>query len=78
VPSSAGPGAGRLIRDFSFRAAVAVDGKTPLDVVGRPCESGRQLMKPIIEIADDLFVSAQRLVRKGQITFCSLTEPGRI
>jgi hypothetical protein len=55
----------------------AAAGKTPLDVVGRPCESGRQLMKPMIEIAAAFVVPAQRLARKGQITFCSLTEPGR-
>jgi hypothetical protein len=35
-------------------------------------------MKPTIEIAADLFWPAQRLARKGKITFCSLAEPGRI
>ena len=37
---------------------------------------GRHIMKTTIEIADDLFVRAQRLARKEKTTFRSLTEQG--
>ena len=37
---------------------------------------GGHIMKTTIEIADDLFERAQRLARKGKMTFRSLTEQG--
>ncbi len=37
---------------------------------------GSHIMKTTIEIADDLFESAQRVARKEKTTFRSLTEQG--
>ena len=37
---------------------------------------GRHIMKTTIEIADDLFARAQRVARKENTTFRSLTEQG--
>jgi hypothetical protein len=37
---------------------------------------GRHIMKTTIEIADDLFVRAQRLAREEKTTFRALTEEG--
>jgi hypothetical protein len=37
---------------------------------------GRHIVKTTIEIADDLFVRAQRVARAEQTTFRSLTEQG--